>query len=75
MSKRLMKLQNRKVARAKARVKTSEPDVRTHEQIAAAREASKAANGGRAGMAGGSAMPASRNVSGPAVHSTAKSDA
>ncbi len=74
MSKRLMKLQNRKVARAKAKVKLSEPDVRTHEQIAAAREASKAANGGRAGAPGGSALPSNRNQSGPAIHSTAKSD-
>ena len=41
MDKRLAKRHKRQVARAKENVKTSEPDVRTHEQIAAAREASR----------------------------------
>ena len=41
MSKRLAKLHKRKVARARAQVRVSEPDVRTPEQIAAAREASR----------------------------------
>ncbi len=42
MNKRLEKRHKRKVARARERVKLSEPDVRTPEQIAAAREASRA---------------------------------
>jgi len=42
MSKQLEKRHKRKVARAKARIRTSEPDVRTEEQIKAAREASRA---------------------------------
>jgi hypothetical protein len=42
MSKRLEKRHKRQVARARAHVKLSEPDVRTPEQIAAAREASRA---------------------------------
>ncbi|MBL8238018.1 MAG: hypothetical protein JNM66_11395 [Bryobacterales bacterium] len=42
MDKRLAKRHKRQVARAQAKVKISEPDVRTHEEIAAAREASKA---------------------------------
>jgi hypothetical protein len=41
MNKRLDKLHKRKVARARERVKVSEPDVRTPEQIKAAREASR----------------------------------
>ena len=42
MNKRLAKRHQRQVARAKQRVKLSEPDVRTPEQLAAAREASRA---------------------------------
>ena len=41
MDKRLAKRHKRQVARAKEHVKTSEPDLRTHEQIVAAREASR----------------------------------
>jgi len=42
MDKRLLKRHKRQVARAKEHVKLSEPDVRTPEQVAAAREASRA---------------------------------
>ena len=42
MDKRLAKRHKRQVARAKEKVKVSEPDVRTPEQIAAAREISGA---------------------------------
>ena len=42
MNKRLVKRHKRQVARAKERVRLSEPDVRTPEQLAAAREASRA---------------------------------
>jgi hypothetical protein len=42
MNKTLAKRHKRQVARAKQRVKLSEPDVRTPEQRAAAREASRA---------------------------------
>jgi hypothetical protein len=41
MDKRLEKRQKRKVARARARVRVSEPDLRTPEQVMAAREASR----------------------------------
>ena len=41
MDKRLAKRHKRQVARAKEHVKVSEPDVRTPEQIEAAREASR----------------------------------
>jgi hypothetical protein len=41
MDKRLQKRHKRQVARAKEHVKTSEPDLRTPEQLRAAREASR----------------------------------
>jgi hypothetical protein len=41
MNKRLEKRHKRQVLRAKERVKVSEPDVRTPEQLAAARELSR----------------------------------
>ena len=45
MNKRLLKRHKRQVARAKEHVKLSEPDLRTPEQIKAARDASRAAQG------------------------------
>jgi hypothetical protein len=45
MDKRLEKRHKRQVARAKQKVKLSEPDVRTPEQIEAARAASRAETG------------------------------
>ena len=45
VNKRLLKRHNRQVARAKARVKPSEPDVRTPEQRLAARELSRSVRG------------------------------
>ena len=41
MDKRIAKRHNRQVARAKAKVHVSEPDIRTAEQKKAAREASR----------------------------------
>jgi hypothetical protein len=43
MNKRLQKRHKRQVARAKQRVKLSEPDVRTLEEVKAAQEASRPA--------------------------------
>jgi hypothetical protein len=45
MDKRLAKKHKRQVARARERVRVSEPDLRTPEQVAAAREASCAVPG------------------------------
>ena len=42
MDNRIRKRHERQVSRAKARVRLSEPDLRTPEQVAAAREASRA---------------------------------
>jgi len=41
MNKRLEKRHKRQVSRARQRVKVSEPDVRTPEQVSAAREVSR----------------------------------
>jgi hypothetical protein len=41
MDKGLAKRHKRQVTRAREKVRTSEPDVRTHEQIEAARELSR----------------------------------
>jgi hypothetical protein len=45
MNKRLLKRHQRQVARAKERVKVSEPDLRTPEQVSAAREVSRSVAG------------------------------
>ncbi len=45
MDKRLLKRHKRQVLRAKERVRVSEPDVRTPEQLRAAREASRPGGG------------------------------
>src|SRR5512142_493099 len=49
MNKRLLKRHKRQVSRAKAGTRLSEPDVRTPEQVRAAREASRAATARRTG--------------------------
>ncbi len=45
MNKRLEKRHKRQVARTKERIKVSEPDLRTPEQLAAAREVSRSVSG------------------------------
>lgn len=63
MNKRLLKRHKRQVARAKGRVKLSEPDVRTPEQLAAAREASRAVASRRAHPRAHYSTPAKADVS------------
>ena len=75
MNKRLLKRHKRQVARAKEHVKLSEPDLRTPEQITAAREAGRSAGGRREGSQGQSAMPSLRTHAGATAHSPAKADA
>ena len=75
MNKRLLKRHQRQVARAKERVKLSEPDVRTPEQVAAAREASRAIAGRRNEPHELYATPAVQNQAGPGAASTGKVDA
>ena len=75
MDKRLAKRHKRQVARAKEHVKLSEPDLRTPEQIKAAREASRPT--GDRGNEGSmhSATPSFRNSRAPGTGSAAKTDA
>ena len=75
MNKRLLKRHKRQVARAKEHVKMSEPDLRSPEQITAAREAGRSAGARRGGSEAPSAMPSLRRHSGAAAHSPAKADA
>jgi hypothetical protein len=75
LNKRLLKRHKRQVARAKEHVKLSEPDVRTPEQITAAREAGRSAGGSRGGSEAPGAMPSIRKQSGAAARSPAKADA
>lgn len=73
MTKILEKRHKRKVARAKARVKLSEPDVRTPEQIQAAREASRAPSG-RGGPQPHLSAPSNQNRAGRTASTAAKAD-
>ena len=74
MNKRLLKRHKRQVSRAKERVKLSAPDVRTPEQLRAAREASQPAGGWRHSPHANYIKPAVRNDAGPAAAGTAKAD-
>jgi hypothetical protein len=75
MDKRLMKRHKRQVARARQHVKLSEPDVRTPEQIKAAREASRPTGGSHSdGPSLHSSGPSVRTSRG-ATGSAAKTDA
>ena len=74
MNKRLLKRHKRQVARAKERVKLSEPDVRTPEQLATAREASRAIASRRADPRAPYSTPAPCHAS-PVTTSAAKGDA
>jgi hypothetical protein len=63
MDKRLAKRHKRQVSRERERVKLSEPDLRTPEEIKAARDASRATRGGGSMDAGAkNSMPAFRNT-------------
>jgi len=65
MDKRLQKRHKRQVARAKERVKLSEPDLRTPEQVSAAREASRSLTGRRNDPHAFYSTPAVKNPAGP----------
>ena len=75
MDKRLAKRHKRLVARAKEHVKLSEPDVRTPEQITAAREAGRAAAGRSSENQAHYAGPSVQNRGGPSTASSAKGEA
>ena len=73
MNKRLLKRHKRQVSRAKDRVRLSEPDLRTPEQVRTAREASRPAGGQR--NAPHYAAPSIRDPASRVAESTVKPDA
>jgi hypothetical protein len=75
MDKRLQKRHKRQVARAKEHVKLSEPDLRTPEQIQAAREASGSTDLRGKGTTAQKRAPSFRNSHGPTMGSASKTDA
>lgn len=74
MDKRLAKRHKRQVSRAKARVRISEPDLRTEEQIKAAREASRPIGGRGSESNMRTSAPSFRNSQSPGTGSAAKTD-
>jgi hypothetical protein len=75
MDKRILKRHKRQVERAKARVRVSEPDLRTPEQVKAARETSRPAASRRNDPQAHYGTPLARSHARLAAHSTAKADA
>ncbi len=75
MDKRLAKRHQRQVDRAKERVNLSEPDLRTPEQIKAAREASRPSGGRGIGAVTSGPAPSFRNSRPPVAGGAAKTDA
>lgn len=73
MNKRLLKRHKRQVSRAKERVRLSEPDLRTPEQLTAAREASRAMVGRRTDPRPHYSMPHPKRP-GPAAPGKGKED-
>lgn len=74
MNKRLLKRHKRQILRAKERVRLSEPDLRTPEQLRTAREASRPAGGWRLGGQALYAAPTIGNRDGHATDDKAKGD-
>jgi len=73
MNKRLVKRHKRQVARGRERGKLSEPDLRTPEQLTAAREAGRAVAGSRTDRRPIYAMPAP-NRAGPGTSGPIRAD-
>jgi hypothetical protein len=74
MDKRLAKRHKRQVARAKEHVKLSEPDLRTPEEIKAAREKSRPAGGHGNDINSSSPVQSFRGGKAPGTGSAAKTD-
>lgn len=75
MDKRIQKRHKRQVAREKAQVRISEPDVRTPEQITAAKEASQAGTTAHMGLGAAYSVASTRNRAVSTAHSASKADA
>ena len=74
MNKRLLKRHQRQVSRAKERVKVSQPDLRTPEQVSAAREVSRSVAGQHNVPRTPYSTPSLRNQAGRAEDGTQKAD-
>ena len=74
MDKRLQKRHQRQVARARHRVRTSQPDLRTPEQVAAAREVSRAVAGRRDALREPYATPSVRDRASTTAADPVKAD-
>jgi len=72
MDKRLLKRHKRKVARAKENIKLSEPDLRSPEEIKAARDASRATQGPGQGPSAQGSAASFRNRAATGTGSSAK---
>jgi hypothetical protein len=72
MNKRLLKRHKRQVSRAKERVRVSEPDLRTAEQLSAAREASRRVASQHNVPRAPYTVPSFQNQAGPAIDNTPK---
>ncbi len=74
MNKRLAKRHKRHVARARERTKLSEPDVRTPEQLKAARLVSRAVRASDNSPLSHYSTPSVQDHAGPATEGSAKVD-
>jgi hypothetical protein len=74
MNKRLLKRHKRQVSRAKERVRVSEPDLRTPEQVSAAREVSRSVAGQHNVPRAAYARPSLGNLAQPAADGTPKAE-
>ena len=75
MNKRILKRHERQVSRARARVRLSEPDLRTPEQLTAAREASRSIAGRHSLPHAHYSTPSIRHAAGPSAESAPKAEA
>jgi len=74
MDKRLMKRHKRQVERARQHVKVSEPDLRTPEQVTAAREVSRSVGSRRDALREPYTWPAIQNSASPSADTPARTD-
>jgi hypothetical protein len=71
MDKRLLKRHKRQVSRARQHVKVSEPDVRTPEEVTAAREVSRSVSSRRDALRKSYISPAVQQPASPAADGAA----
>jgi len=74
MNKRLLKRHKRQVSRARERVRLSEPDLRTPEQLRAARAASRAVAGRSSDSHANYSTPSIQNHAGHTADRAAKAN-